>query len=929
MKGLKLALIAVVLLVLSAVGNGLESSFFVQHNNDFPQFIIATVQHEIFVGQPERPVLIICEENHASLEVQRNCQLAIKALVDAGIQAALLAEGTLPARIPLSVIFDLGVPEFRAAVAEAWFELGWLSGIELAALQNPSLPLFGVEDLDLKKDHADALNREGWAWYNLCKELDSLLHRLSDRISLDCAERSAQGLEFSEESESQFPQIAAASERAHQAEASFEQPVEGALPLEEAVGTLQRELSQGKSVRDALIALQRDFPGVRTTFSARFAEWEDALDALYDAIIETARQAGLDVSQAEKLQQAYQQRRIEADAARKARDRAMITNAQQNLNSVGFEVGFLSIGAAHIAQLKDLLREEGISYLVVTPEPSGLRLFTTPRRESEWFRRNSREEKPPTPLESWLGGGVKPELTLADPEKREALATDTALMRAIYRALRGGSPEIPPDLLIKSLRVRSIHEGIEITVEGVSGRRLLLQFPSGFDLTDTAAKQLVRHLMEALEASGYLMRRNDGFFSPATHLYVEPVEQGFRGGAFISYMPDANTLAVRATTFSFPQPLEELVEVYRTSLKTALVEIAGNPSKVLARQPTDLFAPLTILDPIVAALQNTLDELGVAENQIVPVALRLAPPEGRDVSPLREIDFTLLATLARLAGAEGYERRLMFVKAGLEPDSDRIREGGWERLLSTTLANIHRWAPTARHIAVFTIPTTEEEWRGNPFAEYLEGGGWTHEDYVRKILPYVQTAIDAIGRENVLEPRNRYEFLHLLEEKLKDVSDATVTLTLVAHRMEDQAPVIHFKREPKVPLEDVLEELERLQDEGRIPESAKLEFNVLVCSIGREGAEGFLKRLGARLVMASSHAIGLATNSVLLAHLATKIRQEGEPLYQAHYEAQEEILSKVLEKSPAELDAEGIRSLEMPGPMARKTGNKKPDVGAA
>jgi hypothetical protein len=919
-KLVALAMMAV-LLGLFALGVDSESGASARLSSPSPDSV-ASIHHEIFIGQPDKPVLILCEEKHDSLEVQRNCQLAIEALTDAGIQAVLLAEGTRPGEVPLSVIFTLGVPGFRLAVAEAQFKLGWLSGIEMAALQDPSLPLFGVEEPDSpeRRAHREALIDEYWAWHYFCKELDSLLGKLSDQLSLNCEEQGAQWLQLPQELEPQFPQIATALERAQRAEAALEQPVAGALPLEEAVATLQQEIDRGKPIREALITLQRDFSGARTTFSARFAEWGDALDSLYDAIIETAQQAGLDVSRAEELRETYRQRSAEAETALSTRHGPMISNAEQALYSVAFEVGILKIGAGHTAQLKELLREQGISYLVVTPNPSSLRLFTTPQRESNWYQRIRRGEK--MPLESWLGLSYAQPLILADPDKRKALATDIALVRAIYRALRGETPGVPAGLLIKSFQARSIPEGVEITVEGISGRRLLLQFPSDFELTATAAEQLVRHLIETLEGQTWLIRRDDGFFSPATHLYLELLEEGFRGGAFITYLPEEDILFTRAVTFEPPVSIEGMVNSYKEMMEESLHDLALNPERVRNRQPTDLFAPLTILDPIVETLDAVLEDLGLPEDQIIPIALRLAPLGEQNVSSLREVNFTLLATLARLAGVEGYERRLIFVKSGLEADSDWIRVGGWERLLANLLQNIHRWAPTVKHIAVVTVPTTDDkgEWESNPYADYLRRLGWTFPRYRDNVLPYVQRALNEIGLENVVEPLTQDDFFTQLEEKLQDVRDATITITLVAHRREGQPPVIHFKGERDVPLENVLEDLKRLQEEGRIPGSAKLEFNVLVCSIGKEGAEGFLKQLGARLVIASPYAIGLATNSVLLARLARKVREEDQPLYQAHFEAQEEILSEILEKSPAELDAEGIRSLEMPGPMARKTG---------
>lgn len=878
---------------------------------------VASIQHEVFVGNAAKPVLIVCEENHASLEVQRNCQLAIEELKTAGIRPVLLAEGTSPTWIELSEIFNVGSPSFRLAATEAWFELGWLSGIEMAALQGSSLPLFGVEDLNLKAEHEEELSREIRAWYDLCKELDSLLQEFPGEISLDCADRSAQGFHFPQNLESEFPQIHSALERARQAEAAFEQPVGGALPLQEATRILQQKLNQGTSVREALAELQQDFSGARLTFSTRYAEWGESLDGLYDTIINSARQAGLDVSKAEELHRTYHRRQAEADTAGNERHGPIVANAQQALTSEGSKVGILAIGAAHTAHLKEVLRDQAISYLVVTPDPLGLRLFTTPRRERESFQRNSRENPPPTPLESWLRGAIKPELILADPEKQEALATDIALVRGIHRALRGEIVDVPAGLLIKDFSARSIPEGMEISVEAVSGRQLRLQFPSGFKLTEVTAKQLIRHLMEALDARNWLKPR-DHFFSPATHIYFEPMDGGFRGGAFISYMLDGDTLSMKTVQFEIPRSIDEMIGAYRDTLRRSLGILAANPNKVRNRQPADLFAPLTILDPVVAVFKDALDELGVPEGQIVPIVLRLAPVEGQNVSSLREVDFTLLATLARLSGVEGYERRLLFVNSGLEPDSDWIRVGGWERPLPTVLANVHRWASTAKHIAVFTIPTTAKEWEGNPYAEYLEAAGWTHEEYVQDILPYVRNAIEAIGLENVVEPLTQGELFAQLEAKLQDARDAAITLTLVAHRQEGQEPVIHFKKEGNVPLKDVLEGLMRLQKEGKIPGSAQLEFNVLVCSIGREGAEGFLKQLGARLVLGSPHAIGLATNSVLLARLASKMKEEGKPLYQAHFEAQEEILREVLTKSLDELDQQGIHSLDMPGPMARK-----------
>jgi hypothetical protein len=844
---------------------------------------IASVQHPIFVGDPEKPVLVVIEESHAGLAVQSNCTMAIEALLATSVSHVLLVEGTAPERVDLSSMFGAGEELYRMAAAEAWFELGWLTGVEIAALRHPSVPLYGVENPQGPERLAHLEARRAYE-----KAFDDVLGHVNKLYTL-----------LVKGGRVPAP-VEQALKKRDQAYDALVQPPAGALPLELLTETLGRGQAQGLPVHQTLKELQQRFSGAETTFSELRVRYEEAHEDLFIAIIEAAESQGLlDVSSARQSLEKLRQARSNKESAQGARDRLMITNATKILANLRASIGILVVGVGHTLQLTADLQRVGISYVVVTPNALEQEIA---EREMEWFERHLSKE--PSPIEKWLGKGYKPELYLATPQGRKTFATGVALLELLNRALHGEPVSVPAHTLIRTVTVTPLPEKVSLYIQGLSGNSLHLTFPTALELTKMTAKEVALHLLEALEAIDLLRPREDGFFTPAVHLYLEP--DGRRGGAFVSYV-SGSTLSTEIVPFDLPSPAVDMLKAYEDVVAAPPPGITRE--EIVQGQPQSLLRPVFILQPVIATLNRVLDELRIPKNQIVPVALRMARISGE--AYLRDINFTELLGFVRKAGLSGFERRLMLVKSALEHDSELIKIGSPERPLSSTLKNVHAWGATAKHVAVFTIPTSEEEWTDNDFAQHL--GEDKREWYKRTVLPVVEEAINAIGKENVLEPQNLNELLVGLKKVLADATDATVTLTFVGHKVAGrEGLVLHFKgRGSEAPLNQVVQEIRLMQERGSIPKSAQLEFNVIVCSAEAEAAETFVKQLGARLVLASPHALGVIMNLKLLTLQARKLRQ-GIPGYQAHLEAMEELIQNILD---GRLEPP---SLEMPAPSARE-----------
>lgn len=830
----------------------------------------AVVQHEVFIGDANNPILFIIEENHAGLSVQRQVAWAIEMVANVAERPVLLVEGSDPCRFPIFGAQAVAVElRWRKAVAEAWFELAFLSGAELAAVRLPDLRVWGVELArgPERVAHWNALQDGARAW----DEMISLWQRLREQKIEDLYVLLGElYLYFALE--------------------ELKAPIVEGLPLMDVVKELSEKLSSGDSLYHALKSLGVAPPD--NSFSARWHAVEEAKRAFFKAVVKAAFANGLiGQDEVEELLKRHEG----MNEAAKPRYQVIVRNVKDALKIENSTAGILVIGAAHTSNLIQHLRDEGISYVVITPT---LLAAVTPGRELERFDQilelQQRKDGNLDPMTRRFAlGYYKPSLILANPRSSESFSGFCMLLQIADRALRGEAvPSIRSGDVIESVRVVKTPQGVEMSVVGRSRRSFTWKLPRGFALTDSAAHQLITHTMEALEAGALLRQRADRFFSPAVHFYLEP--DGAHGGAFISYMPDASTLVIQAVPFELPTNAEKMLKDYSSAVKRAPIkELQLTKENVQRLQPEFLFRPIQFLLPIVDSLNRILDELGISKDQVVPVVLRMARIS--DEAMLRDINFTWLFAIAREADLRGFERRLMFVKCGLEPD---VEVGSPERWLPSTLLNVHAWSSTQRHIIVLTIPTegTQQEWNTNPFAQYLTDQGWTLEDYNRYVLPAVKEVIQVVGSNNALRPLDLNDFFVKLEASLKGVKDATVTLSFVGHHVAGKEGLfIHFRGSgSEVPLDTIVSTIQWLQRQGRIPRSVHLEFNVIVCSAEKEAASKFLMELPARLVLAAPQEVGLVTNMRLLLEEASRLGQK-KPLYIAYIEGLEALARDIFD----------------------------------
>ncbi len=838
--------------------------------------IQALIQPEMSIGEADDPVFFIIEENHASLAVQQEVGRAIQIVARVIPDVVVLIEGTAPGELDLSPPeLDVVSQEWKLATAEAWFELGWLSGVEMASLTDPELTVWGAEvpGSQARVDHREALNQRGDAQ----NESFSLFERWRD-------DTPGYGTEHDEELFEAATSLVAAL-------VASEAPLTEGMPLDEAMRRVSDHLLTDRTLHRALSRLAEEHEPATDTHVARTATEREAWRRFFEASVRAAEGQGLvETAEAEELLERYWNAHEREEDARARRHRDILESSLQALREAGSNVGALVIGAGHTSELTTYLRDRGITHVVITPVSLSA---VTPTREIARFEElldRWEEGNPAEPISEWLTqSGFKASVTLADERSLETFSAVCLLLEAADRALRGESVvDIAAGHVIDRVEFERTAEAVVIKVFGTGQRSLVWELPHDFRLTESAAAELVKHTLESTEAGSLLKpREEDGFFSPAAHIYLEP--DGIHGGAFVSHMPDAETLVTQAVPLTLPASAQEVVWEHGQELQA--------PSR---EHLDDLLAPAAILRPVAELLNRTLDDLGIPDDAVTPVVLRMGRVSDEEI--IRDINFTVLAEIARRADIEGFRRRLMFVKCGLEQDSERILVGNPERLLASALANAHAWGKTQRHVAVFTIPTegTQSEWRANPYARYLEeqlrkqygfspaeARAW-YEDHM---LPHVEAAMRQIGDDNILQPETLEELVEQLEGALHDVGDAAVSITLVGHRLEGEPGTwVHFRGEESgKPLEAVVSEIRTLQDRGVIPASAKLDFNVLVCSAEEEAAPRFIKDLRARLVLASPREIGVATNMKLLRHQAAGLA-EGLPTYLAYFRAVESVV---------------------------------------
>lgn len=811
---------------------------------------IASIQHEPYIGEPGKPVFLILEEVHSSLKVQENIHQTIKLLRGLGVKVIAL-EGTPPSPdgqpLDLSKI-RVGDVITRMAVARAWFRLGWLSGGEMEALEDPSLKLFGVENPDKYAAHKAKLDQEREACDALIEEMDSLWRNFSVE---------------------DWDQLLPALEQLDQAKAAFGEPVKGAIPLKEAVEIIRRELGKGRSWREAAVTLRERFlkarpeiPNVATLEEA----YTTAKDALWEAIIDKAEEKGIDVTSTRELLGRCRSKREEARWIMDGRDEAMISNTLRALDTAGTDVGILIIGAGHTPHIKELLEAQGISYIVITPQ--GTRSLTSPEREREWFNRNLRGEK--TPLEWWLSG-IKPKIALAQPEKREAFALDQGIIESLLGKIEAEQlPGLAPNL-VKNAEVRPLpdrHVELILQGKGPNARRLHITLQPIMLNNPVAREQLILHLKEIIGREDPQDGKRLGVRQVAAHIYD--------GGAFISYRPEKDEIFVEGLTYRGSPSW--IAKVFKKTIDKPREKLKITEERVRERQPAGLFAPMPILEALMSRLDPILEKLGIPEDEVVTIPIRL----GKGASPLREVDFNIPYTLMHITGTPGYERPLVFVNTALEPDVDE------ERPLGHTLEALRHSGPTERDIYVTTLPETETEFEKSPFKHRT-----TWNDFQERALRLQEDIKAMIGTGNVIEPKDQWKFFEDLQEKTRGITSATITLTFVAHQPKpEEKPVVFFKEKP-ASLRDVLKGLEWYQGKGRLPSRLNLEFILINC-YGEEWVVPFTKGLGARAILRSPFRVDLPTQLRFYKYIIES-KKAGKALYAAYQGALERLLKEVLE----------------------------------
>ena len=934
------------------------------------------VQHEIFLGEPGMPVLFVVEEDHANLAVQAEVARIIERLFQTGLQFLVLVEGSPPSPLGLHELMDIADPAVVNAVTAAWFEEGWLSGVEVAALSTGgSLPVVGLEPPTSAERvaHREAMDlaylykgvvahlvellkfswevqgslptdvAEAWSAVEEAEQALSLgggsggrFSKLLETIAtgvtqgIDPYQIMAQLRDVVTPSEVNHSQLYDAYESALLAYCNT--VIEAASREEASLVSEARELwtrpiylfsVEGDELRNSLPvgeldvsvpgSLRREFERQGFPLSAvakireeKIGEKEVSVWLITDQaktyVITLTNDARLnifwfpaghssfaaDLTMLRNLVEVWAQHERDELEARNRRDEAMVEMLLQELSSRGYRTGLMVVGAGHTANLKRILKERGITYVIITPRSLGA---LTPWREVEWYeRRMTSRDSDQLPLPWFLGGGVfKAEMLLYLPEGREAFATALSLSEGLKRALAGGQP-ISAGTIQRS-EVSTVGDSVRVEYESVSGQVVEITLPQDFSLTETAFKQLNKHLLEIGHADEHLQQ------FPAVHVYLEPDGQG--GGAFITWATQGR---VHVTGVQFDlggYTMEELLEPF---------QVGAVDVSFVRRHLEELLAARVILDPITQALNAALEELGVAPQEVVRVAVRTSSQE------LRAFSWDTLATLARETGIEGYERPLVFVKSALADDYEYIRGEDKEQVLATTLRHIASWGPPGKHLVVMTIPRNEDEWAaGNPFANHLKGQGWTWEKYQEEVLPYIEQFVETVrgGGGEVIEPSTLGEFIEGLRTHLQGVEHGVVTITLVSHRTNKATePMIHFKgAESAVPVSTVVQAIQYLKLAKLIP-AVDLRLNFIVCQ-GQEAAPLLVSKLDSPTVLTSPRPLSVSTSMVFMSKLFSEL-QSGLAGWEAYYRTKEWFIDSVLNSSPEELSDMGIRTFEVP-----------------
>lgn len=857
------------------------------------------IQHEIFLGEPDMPVLLVIEEDHANLAVQAEIARIIEGLFQTGLQFLVLVEGSPPAPLELQELVDIADPAVVDVVTAAWFEEGWLSGVEVAALSTGGrIRVVGLEPPDSAERvaHREAMDLADFYEQVLAHLVGLLKFSWEVRGSLpievteawNAVEKAGQDLSLGGDSGERFSKLLEAI--ATGVEQGID-PYQIVAQLRDVVAPSEVNYSQlYDAYESALVAYfntvieaapREEAPlvsGARELWYRLFAALYEDLD-----ISQEARSFATDLQILKALMEIWIQCKNDELKYRNQRDEAIVGKLLEELSTHGYRTGLMVVGAGHTANLKRILKEQRISYVIITPRSLGA---PTPRQEVEWYYRLIERQ---SPMPWFLEGIFKPQMLLSLPEGREAFATALSLSEGLRKALASEQPLSAG--AIQRSEVSIVGNSVKVEYGSESDRVLEITLPRDFPLTETAITQLNKHLLEISYADECLQQ------FPAVHVYLEP--DGRSGGAFITW---ATRGRVHVTGVRFDlggQSMEELLAPF---------QVGAFDVSFVRRHPEVLLEARVILDPITRALNVALEELGIAPEQVARVAVRTSSQE------LRELPWDTLAILAREMGVEGYERPLLFVKSALADDYEHIRGEDKEQVLAITLRHIASWGPPGSHLVVMTIPRNEDEWAsGNFFASHLKGEGWTWEKYKEEELPYIEQFVETVRGSGgkVIEPSTLGEFIEGLQSRLEGVEQGVVTITLVSHRVNKATePMIHFKGAGSaVPVSTVVQAIQYLKLAELIP-SVDLRFNFIVCQ-GQEAAPLLASELDSPAVLTSPRPLSVSTSMVFMKRLFSEL-QSGLAWWEAYYRAKEWFIDVVLNSSPEELSDMGIRTFEVP-----------------
>jgi hypothetical protein len=847
-----------------------------------------------YIGDEQGPVLFVVEENHAALRVQTDVQHILESLAAILDVHTVLVEGTCPSDdrgamwpIDYTLLFDSGPPEYRSAVASAWFECGLLSGIEMAQLcsEPQQFRIYGVEDAEARDAHDVELSVEGFVGSWLRSGLDLLL------ADLNAPDMTVSKLLYQPDVEtylSELPMVLDAVVRWEAANTAVN--LEDGLPLDVALTEMQTRVRGGAAMQDALRALEGLCGATQSPISASIQEQADARGGVYNAVVEEARAAGMDTEVEESLLDAWRESVSLEDAALDARHPWMIANALAAIEDSRADAGVLVVGAGHTALLETALQDRNITHLVVTP--ASLTDLTAYAQESGWYSRNRDLETGwiHTPLAGWLLG-YKPGLVTASPRHREALSLSIALMQIADAVMLGNS------VSADTAAIESVTVEVEapddtgyaaIVATGPKGRRLRLEVPGPLrdgplGLAPEDAKQMSL-LIHDLLAPGAEVGAGDPLRAGA-EAAIRLYEGGSGVTAAIGFRRSEDEQVVRLVPPTRPDlHLRDLSREYEEVIGTreGFFEAVVSPEVRLERN-----------GELVSTLLRHMAECGAAlggfGGEAFPVVLQFDD----SVAKMRNTNFNLIWKILQAGSWSSISANVLFVQSAFQ--EDRLTETP----LGKTLCNLHAYGPSDREIAVILAPSpdiTLNDWESHFFAQTLVEQ-WACPQvearrlYLQEYGPSIRQMVDRVGKENALFPTDARDMQGRLAELLEDTPTASITITLLTHTDNDGSLCIAFPDGPEA-LDAFLYGIDDLQDSGVLPSATSLEFNVLACEYGIEGAEYTLGMLGSRLVLATPYSVGLLEASRFHDCVAARM-QEGLPLHEAYLGAIQEIVDQV------------------------------------